>query len=292
MTRMRDLPGKCITGKREDNGEIYTIIYISKDVGDDTYFMFPGLHGNEIFETDFFNRVEIKENTDLVQIDVYMPEMYRLWLTERKKFLVHRYITGNFRSDVKTGDGSFTTYVDLNFELSAPNESAEMMTAMKKRHDEEYAAYTERQRIEREALEKKKEEEYRKRYEAESSEAEARRKREVAETEARKKREAVEAEERRKREVAERAKAEERRKIEEAEREARESREREAAFWASPEGQKVRAAQMLADIERQRALDQASIRLREQEELAKISRQIREEERESQNALIEQVKNL
>lgn len=126
----------------------------------------------------------------------------------------------------------------------------------------------------------------------EAMEAAEREERERVEAEERRKQEAIAAAERAKRDARERAEAEERRKVEEAERIEREAREREAAFWASPEGQKVRAAQMMADIERQRALDAAKIRIAEQERIAEIGRQIRDEERQSQADLIRQVKDL
>lgn len=134
--------------------------------------------------------------------------------------------------------------------------------------------------------------ERRKREARESIEATERAKREAVEAEERRKQEAIAAAERAKRDARERAEAEERRKVEEAERAEREAREREAAFWASPEGQKVRAAQMMADIERQRAIEAANIRIAEQERIAEIGRQIRDEERQSQADLIRQVKDL
>jgi len=105
----------------------------------------------------------------------------------------------------------------------------------------------------------------------------------------------AEAEHRRKIAEEERVAAEERRKAdEERERieEIRRKEAEEAAFWNSPEGMKVRAARLLADIERQKILDAANIRIAEQERISDISRELRREERESQETLISQIRDL
>lgn len=66
----------------------------------------------------------------------------------------------------------------------------------------------------------------------------------------------------------------------------------ERAYRNSPEGMKVRAAQEIADIERQKAIDDANIRIAEQERLAEIARDIRREEQAAQEALIEKASKL
>lgn len=66
----------------------------------------------------------------------------------------------------------------------------------------------------------------------------------------------------------------------------------ERAFWNSPEGMKVRAAQEIAAIERQKAIDEANIRIAEQTRLAEIARQTRLEEQAAQEALIEKASKL
>lgn len=93
--------------------------------------------------------------------------------------------------------------------------------------------------------------------------------------------------------------AEERRVAEEARRKEVERQRQKAqkkaaqdAFWNSPEGQKVKAAQMLAKIERQKAIDAANIKIMEQERIAEIARGMRREEREDQEELIKKVKDL
>lgn len=105
----------------------------------------------------------------------------------------------------------------------------------------------------------------------------------------------IAAEKKREAEEAARAEAERiKREAEEAARieSERKKREAEEAFWNSPEGMKVRAAQMIADTERQKAIDAANIRIAEQERIAAIGRQIRQEERENQDDLIRKVRDL
>lgn len=102
----------------------------------------------------------------------------------------------------------------------------------------------------------------------------------------------------REREAAERARQireredEQRRKREAVETEARKKTEAEDAFWNSPEGMKVRAARMLADIEKEKSITAANIRIAEQERIAGIGRQVRQEERDSQNDLIRKIRDI
>jgi len=79
---------------------------------------------------------------------------------------------------------------------------------------------------------------------------------------------------------------------EEAERRKREEAEaEERAFWASPEGQKVKADKMRAEIEKQKALDLAQIRLAEQKEAAAIAERVAEAERQRRKEEMDAVKS-
>lgn len=77
-----------------------------------------------------------------------------------------------------------------------------------------------------------------------------------------------------------------------ADRERSEAEARERAFWASPEGQKVRAAQLLAEAEKSKAETLAQIRLAETSGLAGIARSVAQEEEERQRRQLEELKNI
>lgn len=77
-----------------------------------------------------------------------------------------------------------------------------------------------------------------------------------------------------------------------ADRERAEAEARERAFWASPEGQRVRAAQLLAETEKGKAETLAQIRLAETSGLAGIARNVAQEEEERQRRQLEELKNI
>lgn len=105
----------------------------------------------------------------------------------------------------------------------------------------------------------------------------ARKSREAAERQ----REALERPERERR-AAEAAKAEEKR------REA----EREAAYWASPAGQEVRAAQALADIELKKSVALANLAMTQQDAAMEAARLLRQEEEERERRRVELIKSI
>lgn len=77
-----------------------------------------------------------------------------------------------------------------------------------------------------------------------------------------------------------------------ADRERAETEARERVFWASPEGQKVRAAQLLAETEKAKAETLAQIRLAETSGLAGIARDVAQEEEERQRRQLEELKRI
>lgn len=74
------------------------------------------------------------------------------------------------------------------------------------------------------------------------------------------------------------------------ERAAAQAQERD--FWNSPEGQKVRAAQLLAETEKAKAETLAQIRLAETSGLAGIARDVAQEEEERQRRQLEELKRI
>lgn len=94
-------------------------------------------------------------------------------------------------------------------------------------------------------------------------------------------------------------KAESERAAKEAERNEREKSERDAAFWASPEGQRVRAAEMLAQIEAEKddrrlvsAAEAAKLRLAEQAKALEMARQVADEEEARKEREFDRLKEL
>jgi len=75
--------------------------------------------------------------------------------------------------------------------------------------------------------------------------------------------------------------------------------ERDDAFWASPEGQRVRAAEMLAQIEAEKderrlvsAAEAAKLRLAEQAKALEMARQVAEEEEARKESEFDRLKEL
>lgn len=77
-----------------------------------------------------------------------------------------------------------------------------------------------------------------------------------------------------------------------ADRERADAEERERAFWTSPEGQRVRAAHLLAEAEKSKAETLAQIRLAETSGLAGIARSVAQEEEERQRRQLEELKKI
>jgi len=71
-----------------------------------------------------------------------------------------------------------------------------------------------------------------------------------------------------------------------------EAEAQDRAFWNSPEGQKVRAAQLLAEAEKSKAEALAQIRLAETSGLAGIARGVAQEEEERQRRQLEELRSL
>lgn len=88
----------------------------------------------------------------------------------------------------------------------------------------------------------------------------------------------------------------EKRRIAEAEAKAkREKEEQEAAeraFWASPEGQKVRAEQMLAQLRIEEERERAKIRHTERTQAEETARRMAEEEHKRQQETLKNLNNM
>lgn len=270
--KFKEAFGRYTSWKKTDSEEANLIVFLAEnddDICDDSFII--------IYDTVCQPRRGYLSKyllSLILDIDDSTTET-ELIMSARKDFFVIEKISGSF--SVRYLNGSDTDRNDFNIYHSTEEERKKAISLINRYKK----AMHERERSEAEEVKK------RERIIREETEA-----REAVEAEERRKLEAMKTFERAKRDARERAEAEERRKIEEAERAEREAREREAAFWASPEGQKVRAAQMMADIERERAIEAANIRIAEQQRIAEIGRQIREEERQSQAELIRQVKDL
>jgi len=97
---------------------------------------------------------------------------------------------------------------------------------------------------------------------------------------------------RKRREAAARRREEKERPERERQALERANAEREAAYWASPAAQEVRAAQALADIELKKSLALANLSIREQEAALETARLLRQEEEERERRRIELIKSM
>ncbi|MDO8606148.1 MAG: hypothetical protein Q7R40_06405 [Phaeospirillum sp.] len=68
--------------------------------------------------------------------------------------------------------------------------------------------------------------------------------------------------------------------------------EREEAYWASPAGQEVRAAQALADIELKKSVALANLAIKEQDAAIETARLLRQEEEERERRRVELIKSI
>lgn len=68
--------------------------------------------------------------------------------------------------------------------------------------------------------------------------------------------------------------------------------EREAAYWASPAGQEVRAAERLAQIELEKSVALANLAMREQDAAMETARILRQEEEERERRRVELIKSI